>query len=394
MQEGAFKTYNIMAVLKFNGIGITAMAGAVPSHVIENLKYTEFFPEDQVKEVVDKVGVLQRRFADAETCSSDLCFAAAQKLFFDNNIDRSEIDLLIFISQTQDYRMPATACTLQHRLGLNNSCIAFDVNLGCSAFIYGMSIAYSMMQTGTIRKALILDGETRSKVYGPRDRRSAFIFGDGGIAALVECNERFGETTLSLNTDGSRANLIMIKAGGYRHPSTPETLKERVVDEYGNMRSEEQGYMKGGDVFNFVIREIPRDIKRTIAEAGKTVEDIDYFCFHQANNFINAFIAKKMKLDVNKIPHTIEKFGNTSSVSVPLTIVSELKDKMKGEKTLMMSAFGVGMTWATGIVSFVDTRISDIIEVANGQPVDEYLSRYYTPIEDVSEQSEIHPDCN
>lgn len=383
-----------MAVLKFNGIGITAMAGAVPSHVIENLKYTEFFPEDQVKEVVDKVGVLQRRFADAETCSSDLCFAAAQKLFFDNNIDRSEIDLLIFISQTQDYRMPATACTLQHRLGLNNSCIAFDVNLGCSAFIYGMSIAYSMMQTGTIRKALILDGETRSKVYGPRDRRSAFIFGDGGIAALVECNERFGETTLSLNTDGSRANLIMIKAGGYRHPSTPETLKERVVDEYGNMRSEEQGYMKGGDVFNFVIREIPRDIKRTIAEAGKTVEDIDYFCFHQANNFINAFIAKKMKLDVNKIPHTIEKFGNTSSVSVPLTIVSELKDKMKGEKTLMMSAFGVGMTWATGIVSFVDTRISDIIEVANGQPVDEYLSRYYTPIEDVSEQSEIHPDCN
>lgn len=381
-----------MAILKFNGIGISAMAGAVPSHVIENLKYTEFFPEDQVKEVVDKVGVLERRFADAETCSSDLCFAAAQKLILDNNIDRSEIDLLIFISQTQDYRMPATACTLQYRLGLNNSCIAFDVNLGCSAFIYGMSVAYSMMQTGAIRKALILDGETRSKVYSPRDRRSAFIFGDGGIAALVERNEKFGETTLSLNTDGSRADLIMIKGGGYRHPSTPETLKERVVDEYGNMRSEEQGYMKGGDVFNFVIREIPRDIKKTIAEAGKTVEDIDYFCFHQANNFINAFIAKKMKLDVNKIPHTIEKFGNTSSVSVPLTIVSELKGKMEGQKTLMMSAFGVGMTWATGIVSFADTKLSDIVEVANGQPVDESLRREYTPIEGESEESQTHPN--
>lgn len=381
-----------MAILKFNGIGISAMAGAVPSHVIENLKYTEFFPEDQVKEVVDKVGVLERRFADAETCSSDLCFAAAQKLILDNNIDRSEIDLLIFISQTQDYRMPATACTLQHRLGLNNSCIAFDVNLGCSAFIYGMSVAYSMMQTGAIRKALILDGETRSKVYGPRDRRSAFIFGDGGIAALVERNKKFGETTLSLNTDGSRADLIMIKAGGYRHPSTPETLKERVVDEYGNMRSEEQGYMKGGDVFNFVIREIPRDIKKTIAEAGKTVEDIDYFCFHQANNFINAFIARKMKLDVNKIPQTIEKFGNTSSVSVPLTIVSELKGKMEGQKTLMMSAFGVGMTWATGIVSFADTKISEIVEVANGQPVDESLRREYTPIESESEESQTHPN--
>ena len=214
-----------MAIMKFSGIGISAMAGAVPSRVIDNLKYTEFFPEDQVKEVVEKVGVYERRFADEQTCSSDLCFAAAQKLIIDNQIDRSEIDLLVFISQTQDYRMPATACTLQHRLGLSNSCIAFDVNLGCSAFIYGMSIVYSMLQTGSIRKALILDGETRSKVYGPRDRRSAFIFGDGGIAALVEKGEKFGETTLSLNTDGSRADLIMIKAGGYRHMSTPETLK-------------------------------------------------------------------------------------------------------------------------------------------------------------------------
>ena len=378
--------------MKFQGIGISAMAGAVPSHIIENLKYTEFFPQEQVNEVVEKVGVYERRFADAQTCSSDLCFAAAQKLFADNDIDRSEIDLLVFISQTQDYRMPATACTLQHRLGLPNSCIAFDINLGCSAFIYGMSVVYSMMQSSGLRKALILDGETRSKVYGPRDRRSAFIFGDGGVAALVERDEKFGETTLSLNSDGSRADLIMIKAGGYRHPSTPETLKERVVDEYGNMRSEEQGYMKGGDVFNFVIREIPRDLKKTLAESGKTVEELDYIVFHQANNFINSYIAKKMKLDVNKIPHTIEKFGNTSSVSVPLTIVSELRGKMDGEKTLMLSAFGVGMTWASAIASFVDTKISEIVEVCEGQPVDESLRREYTPIEGESEESDTHPN--
>ena len=378
--------------MKFQGIGISAMAGAVPSHIIENLKYTEFFPQDQVNEVVEKVGVYERRFADAQTCSSDLCFAAAQKLFADNDIDRSEIDLLVFISQTQDYRMPATACTLQHRLGLSNSCIAFDMNLGCSAFIYGMSVVYSMMQSSGLRKALILDGETRSKVYGPRDRRSAFIFGDGGVAALVERDEKFGETTLSLNSDGSRADLIMIKAGGYRHPSTPETLKERVVDEYGNMRSEEHGYMKGGDVFNFVIREIPRDLKKTLAESGKTVEELDYIVFHQANNFINSYIAKKMKLDVEKIPHTIEKFGNTSSVSVPLTIVSELHGKLDGEKTLMLSAFGVGMTWASAIASFVDTKISEIVEVCEGQPVDESLRREYTPIEGASEESDTHPN--
>ena len=377
-----------MAYMKFKGIGITAMAAAVPSRVIDNLKYTEHFPEEQVKEVVEKVGIYERRFADELTCSSDLCFAAAQKLILDNQINRDEIDLLVFVSQTPDYRMPATGITLQHRLGLGNHCIAFDINLGCSAFLYGMSVVYSMMQTGNIRKALILDGETRSKVYSPKDRRSAFIFGDAGVAALIEHNEKFGETTLSLNSDGSRADLIMIKGGGYRHMSCVETLQERVVDEFGNIRSDEQGYMRGGDVFNFVIREIPRDIKRTMAEAGVTNEDIDYFCFHQANNFINAYIAKKMKLDVFKIPHTIEKYGNTSSVSVPLTIISELKQKLEGQKTLLLSAFGVGMTWATGVVSFADTKISEIVEVENGMPVDMNLHREYSPIETNIEESE------
>lgn len=381
-----------MAIMKFNGVGITAMAGAVPSHVIENLKYTEHFPPEMVKEVVEKVGIYERRFADEKTCSSDLCFAAAQKLILDNNIDRDEIDLLVFISQTPDYRMPATSITLQHRLGLKNTCIAFDINLGCSAFLYGMSVVYSMVQSGAIRKALILDGETRSKVYGPRDRRSAFIFGDAGIAALVERNEKFGDAYISMNSDGSRADLIMIKAGGYRHMSTPETLKERVIDEYGNMRSEEQGYMKGGDVFNFVIREIPRDIKNALAAANVTADQMDYIVFHQANNFINSYIAKKMKLNMEKIPHTIEKFGNTSSVSVPITIVSELKGKLDGNKKLLMSAFGVGMTWASAVVPFVDTKISDIVEVENGQPCDEALRRDYTPIESGSEESSTKPN--
>ena len=352
-----------MAFLTYQGIGITAMAAAVPKQIINNYEYTEYFPADQVKEVVDKVGIYERRFADENTCSSDLCFAAAEKLFEDNNIDRSEIDLLIFISQTPDYRMPATSITLQHRLGLSGSCIAFDINLGCSAFMYGLSVAYGMMQGGHIRKALILDGETRSKVYSPKDRRSAFIFGDAGVAALIECNEKFGKSYFSLNSDGSRADLIMIKGGGYRHMSSIETLQEKVVDEYGNIRSDEHGYMNGGDVFNFVIREVPRDIKKTLAYADKTADSFDYIIFHQANNFINSYIAKKMKLDTSKIPSTIEKYGNTSSVSVPLTIVSELKDKMEGNKELLMSAFGVGMTWATGIVPFVDCKISDIVEI-------------------------------
>lgn len=358
-----------MAFLQYEGVGITAMSAAVPKRIVVNREYTEVFTKEEANEIVDKTGIEQRRFADENTCSSDLCLAAAEKLIADNNIDKEDIDLLVFISQTPDYRMPATSVTLQHRLGLGNKVIAFDITLGCSAFIYGLSVVYGLMERSNLKKALLLDGETRSKVYSPRDRRSAFLFGDGGVAAMIERDPKFGKSTFSLNSDGSRADLIMIPAGGYRKMSSAETVVEKVVDEFGNMRSDEQGYMRGGDVFNFVIREIPRDIKNTLAYTEKTVDDFDYVVFHQANNFINSYIMKKMKLDANKIPSTIAKFGNTSSVSVPLTIVSELQGKLDGQKQVLLSAFGVGMTWATGIVPFVDCKISNIVEVENGQAV-------------------------
>ena len=358
-----------MAFLQFSGVGITAMSAAVPHRIVKGREYTKYWSAEEANEIVDKTGIEERRFSDEETCSSDLCFAAAEKLIVDNNINRNERDVLVFISQTPDYRMPATSVTLQHRLNLPNNTIAFDINLGCSAFMYGLSVVYGMMQSNGINKALLLDGETRSKVYSARDRRSAFLFGDGGVAALIEKDAKFGTSTFSLNSDGSRADLIMIPAGGYRHMSSAETVVEKVIDEFGNMRSDEQGYMRGGDVFNFVIREVPRDIKNTLAFVGKTVDDFDYVVFHQANNFINSYIAKKMKLNAERIPSTIAKFGNTSSVSVPLTIVSELKEKLYGKKDLLLSAFGVGMTWATGLVPFVDCKISEIVEVEHGKAV-------------------------
>lgn len=353
-----------MAILQYKNVGITALAACVPHTVINNYKYTQYFPEEEVRKVVDKVGIYERRFVDVDTCSSDLCCAAAEKMIADNHIDRSEIDLLVFVSQTPDYRMPATSIILQERLKLNNSVIAFDINLGCSGFLYGLSTVYSFMQQKGLRKALLLDGETRSKVYSPKDRRSAFLFGDAGIAALIERDEKFGDSYFSLNSDGSRADLIMIKGGGYRHPSSLETLKERVVDEYGNIRSDEQGYMNGADVFNFVIVEIPKDIKRLFQFSGIEKDQVDYYVFHQANDFINSYIAKKLKLNADRIPSTIHKYGNTSSVSVPLTIVSELKSQLgKVDKTLMLSAFGVGLTWGTAIVPFSDCHISDIVEL-------------------------------
>lgn len=353
-----------MAIIKYCNVGVTALSACVPKQVIDNYHYDlDIWTEEEVRKIVEKIGVKERRFVDDKTCASDLCCAAAEKLIADNGVDRKEIDLLVFLSQTPDYRMPATSILLQDRLGLPMSTMAFDISLGCSGFINALSIIYAMMQNRGFRKALLLDGETRSKVYSRKDRREAFIFGDAGVAALIERDDKFGESHFSLNSDGSRGNLIMIPGGGYRNMSSVETLKEKVVDEYGNIRTEENGYMNGADVFNFVIVEVPKDIKRLMFATGEDVHQMDFYVFHQANAFINNHIAKKLKLDKERIPWTIQKYGNTSSVSVPLTIVSELKDKMAGKKKIMMSAFGVGMAWATAVVPFVDCKISDIVEI-------------------------------
>jgi len=352
-----------MALVQFSEIGISGLAAAVPKTIINNYEYTLYFPADEVKEVVDKVGIKERRFADADTCSSDLCFTAAEKLIQEMKIEKNEIDLLVFVSQTPDYRMPATSLLLQDRLGLSNNTIAFDINLGCSGFIYGLSVIYGLMQHQGIRKALLLDGETRSKVYSPKDRKTAFLFGDGGAAALIERNEKFGNSYFSMNSDGSRESLIKINAGGYRNPSSPETLKEKVVDEYGNIRTDEQGYMNGGDVFNFVIREIPKDFKNIIEFSNIDKDKIDFFVFHQANDFMNSYLIKKLKIDPTKVPSTIAKFGNTSSVSLPLTIVSELKNELKLKKQLLLSAFGVGMTWASAIINVDNCIIPNLVEI-------------------------------
>ena len=352
-----------MAYLEFNNVGVAGIAAAVPHTVINNYEYTTYFPPEDVKEIVDKIGVKERRFADANICSSDLCFAAAEKLLSDMGIDKNEIDILIFISQTPDYRMPATSVILQHRLGLPQTTMTLDINIGCSGFIYGLSVVYAMMQQNSFKKALLLDGETRSRIYSPKDRKTAFLFGDGGVAAIIEKNEKYGKSYFSLNSDGSRESLIKINAGGYRNPSSAETVKEKVVDEFGNIRSEEQGYMNGADVFNFVIREIPKDFKGLLEYSKTDINAIDYFLFHQANTYINGYLAKKLKLETEKVPSSIEKFGNTSSVSIPITIVSELKNALKTNKKLLLSGFGVGMTWATAIMNFEDCRISEIVEI-------------------------------
>jgi len=352
-----------MAFLQFWDVGILGMSAAIPAKVVDNLSFGQKMGIANMTDIVEKIGIRERRMASPDICASDLCFAAAERLISDMNIDRDEIDLLIFISQTPDYRMPATSITLQHRLQLSEKTIAFDINLGCSAFIYGLSMAFSLVQQPGIRKALVLDGETRTKAYSQKDRKTAFLFGDGGIAAIVARDSKFGKSWFSLNSDGSRHDLIKTPAGGYRVPSSVETVIEKVVDEEGNIRSLEHGVMNGPDVFSFIIREVPKDIKNILEYSGKEMNDFDYYIFHQANSYINGHLLKKLKLNPAKVPMSIDKFGNTSSVSIPLTIVSELKDNLHGKSRVMFSGFGVGLSWATAILNLEDCHISPLVEI-------------------------------
>ncbi|MEQ8531092.1 MAG: ketoacyl-ACP synthase III, partial [Imperialibacter sp.] len=330
---------------------------------IKNLEYTEHFSAEEAAEIVEKTGIVERRFAEPGTCASDLCQAAAERLIEGMGINKEEIDLLVFVSQTPDYRMPATSVLLQERLGLSKQTMAFDINLGCSAFVYGMSVVYALMQQQGMRKALLLDGETRSRVYSAKDRKVAYLFGDGGVAALIERDERFGQSFFSLNSDGSRENLIKADAGGYRNPSSAKTVKERVVDDNGNIRTAEQGYMNGPDVFNFVIREIPQDLKRLSEFAQTNMSTLDYYVFHQANSYMNNYLGKKLKLDPEKVPVCLHRFGNTSSVSIPLTIATELHGKLKERRKILLSSFGVGMSWASAIITMENCYTTDLVEI-------------------------------
>ena len=352
-----------MAYLSYTNVGIAGIAACVPQNKIDNYNYTQYFPKDIVEKVVDKIGIKERRFADDNICASDLCFAASEKLIADMQIDKSTIDVLVFISQTPDYRMPATSFLLQERLGLPKTTMVFDISLGCSAFLYGLSLGYSLLQQPNINRVLLLDGETRSKVYSPKDRKTAFLFGDAGAAVLLEKGEKYGNSYFSFNSDGSMADTIKIEGGGYRMPSSEETLRERIVDEYGNIRSLEHGYMDGDDVFNFVASKVPKDIKKLCEATGHDLTSFDYYLLHQANNFMNQFLVKKLKIDSTKVPSSIAKFGNTSSVSIPLTIVSELQNRLRGTNKLLLSAFGVGLSWATAILHTDDCHISELVEI-------------------------------
>lgn len=349
-----------MAIIRYNNVGIHSIAACVPSQIAYNRDLGYFMSDEDVDKAIFNIGIEERRIADENVCASDLCHKAAEKLLEDNNIERESIDALIFVSQTSDYHQPATACILQHKLGLSKDCLAFDINLACSGYVYGLSAAYAYASQNGINRVLLLVGETMSKIVSKFDKVNTPLFGDAGTATLIEKGD-FGETIFSLHTDGSGAEVMMIPDGGFRNPANTKSFEEE-LDENGDKRNRLQFRMDGMDVFNFGMREEPRDVKNLIAAARKEIGDIDLLIYHQANKFMTDFFTKWLHFDKNKTPYSIRKFGNTSSASIPLTIVTELKDNYPERKNVVLSGFGAGLSWGSVLLNLEKCKISNLIE--------------------------------
>ena len=348
-----------MAKLIFHGVGIKALSACVPQETVYNKDLAYLIPEEEIEKTINNIGIEQRRIANPDVTASDLCYKAARQLMDENGIDPSSIDVLLFMSQTADYRIPATSCILQQRLGLPRETMCFDISLGCSGYLFALSTAFAYASMEGVNRVLLLDGETFSKIVNRRDKVDWPLYGDAGTATLIEKGD-FGQSTFLLYTDGSGENALKIQ-GGMRNPITPESLVEREQEE-GNIRNDLEVFMDGMDVFNFAISKVPKSVKQLLKETDMTIDQVDYLVFHQANRFMMDFFAKKLKMNPERVPYCIHKYGNTSSASVPLTISSELNGRLNGKNTVVMSAFGAGLSWGSAVVQMNDCKVLPVTE--------------------------------
>jgi len=349
-----------MATIRYNNVGITAISACVPKKVISNYDLGYMMSKETMEKMVNSIGIKEKRFVDKDVTTSDLCYKAAKKLMDDNDIDPKSIDMLLFLTLTPDYIMPPTSSILQHRLGLPDQTACLDLSMACSGFVYSLSTAYAYASTHGIDRVLLLVGETMSKLANPRDRVNYPLYGDAGTACLVE-KGNFEESIFLLTAGGHGEKEVLVPHGGFRHQLTADSLIDKEREE-GNYRRDVDITMDGMATFNHAVTAIPKQVKQLLNEANITASDVDYLVSHQANKFMIDFIVKRLKFDTKKVPFCIEKYGNTSAASIPLTIVSELKGKLDEEKKILLSAIGAGWSIGNAFITTKNVRVSDIIE--------------------------------
>lgn len=345
-----------MAFLEFKNVRIAGISAGVPSNVVDNMEGGERFSADySPADFIETTGVRERRWTNSLT-TSDLCVPAAEKLMADLAWNKQDIEAIVFVSQTADYVLPATSCIIQDRLGLSKDCFTLDISLGCSGWVHGLSVVASLMQNGTIKKALLLAGDAKLRYYDPDP-----LFGHAGTATAIEYFEDAEGFKFHFGTDGSGYDAIIIPDGGARNGISLHSFDEEMIE--GKCYNRLQDRMKGMDVFSFGISTAPKSVKKLAEHNCFDYLDYDFFVFHQANMKMNNMISRKLKLDVEKVPSSMAHFGNTSSASIPITIVTELKDKLDGHKKFICCGFGVGLSWGTVAFESDNLFVSDLVEV-------------------------------
>jgi 3-oxoacyl-[acyl-carrier-protein] synthase III len=339
-----FKQSN-MAFQEIHNVKIVGLSACVPKRVEENESLSFFEKAEDYQRFVTTTGIERRHVIEKGTCTSDLCYEAAVKLMAELGWENQEVDCLLFVSQTPDYILPATACILQDRLGLSKDCMAFDVSMGCSGWIYGVTTIASLVSHGSIRKALLLAGDTVTLTKSPRDKSTYPLFGDAATATAFIYEEGASGIKSSLYTDGARHNAIMIKDGGCRYPVTEQSFVEKNY-EGEIVRNDLQSILDGASVFTFGLSKAPECVNLLLDHFKYDKEAIDYYIFHQANLLMNEKIRTKLKLPKEKVPYILKDFGNTSSASIPLTMVVALKEQLENRSlSLIACGFGVGLSW-------------------------------------------------
>lgn len=350
-----------MAFLETKHVAFRGIAACVPKNIEKNIDtYKKWGDYTKVRSLI---GIDQRHLFNDGRCTSDLFFVAAVKLMEKLKWEASEIDAIVCVTQTPDFIQPPVACILQNRLGLREECFATDIPHGCSGWVYGLSIICSLMQNGFIQKGLLFSGDTASKVASPEDKTTQPLFGDAGTCTALEYTEEESSIKFALNTDGSGSDKIVIRDGGYRHPFNEHTLD--MID-YGDgiVRNNNHIFMEGMSVFSFAISKAPKQIKDLIERFKIDQEAIDYYVLHQANLFMDEKIRRKMKLPQEKVLYCIEEFGNTSSGSIPLTLVSRAKEDLENKHLkLIGSGFGVGLSWAAAYFETDHIVCPGVIEI-------------------------------
>jgi 3-oxoacyl-[acyl-carrier-protein] synthase-3 len=333
---------------------IADLAVHFPDLTLSNDDLSLLFPEWPAEKIYEKTGIRNRYIAEPGQTAADLAFEAALKIFANGKVSVDDIDFIILCTQAPDYILPTTACILQTRLGIKKNSGALDINLGCSGFVYGLSLAKGLIESGSASGVLLLTADTYSKYIHPNDKSVRTLFGDAAAATVIiakECEEPEISSFL-FGTDGSGAKNLIVEAGLFRNPQPTAAAHNGEVTSKSSV-SQETLYMNGPEIMSFSLREVPKAVSNILIQSGIGPNDIDFFVFHQANKFMLEAIRKKIGIPPEKMPIMMSDCGNTVSSTIPVTMYKMLRSGMLSRSSrLMLVGFGVGYSWGGCLVNF------------------------------------------